>query len=78
MAKRILFIAILAMASAGSAGAGTLAGGNWTATGCGSEPPAASLDLGSVDDYNRSVQVAKKWQQQANAYAACVVAEAPK
>ena len=56
-------------------GAGTLADGKWTPTGCGPEPQPVGVDLSTASAFNQSIQAAKDWQQQANAYAACLVGE---
>lgn len=73
--QMLLATAFLALTTA-AAQAGTLADGRWAPTGCGSEPQPVGLDLASVEAYNRSIPAAKAWQQQANAYVACLIREA--
>jgi hypothetical protein len=74
--KRYAVLASLFLAiSVRGAGAGAVADGDWTPTRCGPEPQPVTLDLASVEAYNQSILAAKAWQQQANAYAACLVGE---
>ncbi|NHO31759.1 hypothetical protein [Acetobacter fallax] len=48
----------------------------WTASGCGTEPSAPSLDVSSVDKYNSSVDRAAAYEKAARVYNACVAKEA--
>jgi len=64
------------MLAAVSGTAGTIANGIWSPSGCGTEPAVPVIDQSSVDAYNQSVKAINDWQQQANAYNACVIKEA--
>lgn len=56
--------------------AGSLANGQWQATGCGGKPPAPAINTGSVDDFNKSIKDINAWQAKAQNYYNCVVKEA--
>lgn len=75
MIRSILSTTVLLLFAAATARAGTLKDGQWSASGCGAEPAAVSLDATSVEAYNRGIEKAKTWEQQAKAYVACMVAE---
>ena len=67
---------ILLMQAAGSAHAGSLANGEWTAGACGEKPALPVVDDHDIDSFNKSVKAINDWQLQARTYYGCVVNEA--
>ena len=69
-------VAICAAAFLMLSGVSAHAEGLWTASGCGAEPSAPTLDVSSVDRYNASVDKAASYEKAARTYNACVAKEA--
>jgi len=66
----------LLAATCGSAEAGVLKGGTWTATGCGTEPTPPTINSSSPAAYEASIKLANAYQAAAKQYDDCYFKEA--
>lgn len=79
MLTRIIAAAAFATLSAAAAQAGSIQGGVWTPTGCGTDPgPAPVMDGKNQNTYTKSAKEFQAWQDKAKVFAACVADEAKK
>ncbi|MFT3930991.1 MAG: hypothetical protein QM709_11930 [Spongiibacteraceae bacterium] len=70
-----LLIASLCLC-AGDSIAGSLSGGTWTPSGCGTAPKEYKLDLSNPDAFNASVQGVNQYRQSSRDYVECAAQEA--
>ena len=60
----------------GGVEAGTVAGSDWSPSGCGAAPKEYKLDLSNPDAYNKSVEGVNAYRQAARDYVDCLAKEA--
>ncbi|WP_026396428.1 hypothetical protein [Acetobacter nitrogenifigens] len=75
MIVRPVFVALALVASLAVSNAAR-ADDAWTASGCGSEPSAPSVDGSSVDRYNASIDRVSAYEKAARTYNSCVSKQA--
>jgi hypothetical protein len=66
----------LIMVASFHAEAGTITNNNWTPSGCGPAPVAASLNLTNLDVYNASVGAVNDFRKNNRTYVDCLIHEA--
>jgi len=74
--KHSIVVSIFMLLFYTSGYAGTLIDGSWSPSACGEKPIVPSIDAGSVDSFNRSLETIRVWQENANEYNACMIDEA--
>ncbi|WP_347986316.1 hypothetical protein [Methylomonas sp. AM2-LC] len=78
MTKLTYITALFCLVYAHVSTAGSLQNGQWTYSTCGDKPTVPVVKDQDVDAYNNSVKAINTWQEQANTYYACIIAEANK
>ncbi len=76
MFTRIIAAAGLAVLSCGVAHAGSISGGVWAPSGCGSDPGARpEFNTKNAEGFNKSVKEATEWQEKSKNFTQCMVDE---
>lgn len=73
MLKRFLLFSLFYV---GTCQAGSLQGGTWQPSNCGTSPEPPTVTANNIDFYNASVKAINEWQQAAKTHDDCTVKEA--